>query len=235
MSGLKPCYFRRLRQLSGFSLLVERVCSETTLPSRFLRQIPRPLPTRHDGRRPLRPLRRLRLRTRRPWRVRLSPWQSSSRRHSHVRNHRRPQPQRPHLPTRLRHRPLRPTGHLRCRRVIPRTLLPRQGPQPLLHCLHEGRPHGGSDRIFGARLSCETKHTMQNLGVCRYGNNQQTCQNSKIHQSSRTAKSAFFPAGPRWDFSVTRGVSRAQNKLWGPLLWQPMYPTLSYNMSKCSD
>ena len=97
------------------------------------------------------------------------------------------------------------------------------------------RPHGGSDRIFGARLSCETKHTMQNLGVCRYGNNQQTCQNSKIHQSSRTAKSAFFSAGPRWDFSVTRGVSRAQNKLWGPLLWQPMYPTLSYNMSKCSD
>ena len=97
------------------------------------------------------------------------------------------------------------------------------------------RPHGGSDRFFGARLSCETKHTMQNLGVCRYGNNQQTCQNSKIHQSSRTAKSAFFSAGPRWDFSVTRGVSRAQNKLWGPLLWQPMYPTLSYNMSKCSD
>ena len=99
----------------------------------------------------------------------------------------------------------------------------------------DARPHGGSDRFFGARLSCETKHTMQNLGVCRYGNNQQTCQNSKIHQSSRTAKSAFFPAGPRWDFSVTRGVSRAQNKLWGPLLWQPMYPTLSYNMSKCSD
>ena len=53
--------------------------------------------------------------------------------------------------------------------------------------------------------------------------------------SHRTAKSAFFSAGPRWDFSVTRGVSRAQNKLWGPLLWQPMYPTLSYNMSKCSD
>ena len=47
--------------------------------------------------------------------------------------------------------------------------------------LKRGRPHGGSDRIFGAGLSCETKHTMQNLGVCRYGNNQQTCQNSKIH------------------------------------------------------
>ena len=113
---------------------------------------------------------------------------------------------------------------------------PAVGPEPdqRLHRV-PNRPHGGSDRIFGARLSCETKHTMQNLGVCRYGNNQQTCQNSKIHQSSRTAKSAFFSAGPRWDFSVTRGVSRAQNKLWGPLLWQPMYPTLSYNMSKCSD
>ena len=49
------------------------------------------------------------------------------------------------------------------------------------HVLACGRPHGGSDRIFGAGLSCETKHTMQNLGVSRYGNNQQTCQNSKIH------------------------------------------------------
>jgi hypothetical protein len=58
------------------------------------------------------------------------------------------------------------------------------------------RPHGGSDRLFGERLSCETTHATQNLGVGRYGNNQQTCQNSKIHQSSRTAKSAFFQQGP---------------------------------------
>ena len=58
------------------------------------------------------------------------------------------------------------------------------------------RPHGGSDRLFGAKISCETKHTMQHLGVCRHGYNQQACQNLKIHQSSRTAKSAFFQQGP---------------------------------------
>ena len=79
--------------------------------------------------------------------------------------------------------------------------------------MQKRRPPDGSDQLFGAILWCETKHTMQLLGVCRYGNNQQTCQHSKIHDSSRTAKSVFSPAGPRWDFSVTRGVSRAQNKL----------------------
>ena len=58
------------------------------------------------------------------------------------------------------------------------------------------RPHGGSDRILGAKCSCGTKHTMQNLGVRRYGNNHQTCQHPKYTRVLARRSQLFFQQGP---------------------------------------